>query len=312
MKIIFMGTPKFAVPALTKLLESPDFKVVGVYTKPLKASGYSMNLVKSPIHILAEAHNIPVITPRTLREIEVLNKLKSFAADIIAVAAYGLILPSSVLEATKYGCINIHPSDLPRWRGAAPIQRTIMAGDKQTALCIMQMDEGLDTGDVILRHRIKVPENITAAELENIMANLGADKLLETLLLIKNNNATFEKQKEEGITHANKIDRSEEKINWQKSATEIIAQIHTFSPYPGAYFIYNNEIIKIIDAVYINNLNNNQPTEVAPGLVIDNNLTISCSSEFIRPTLLQRQGRKIIYTDAFLRGFPIPKGAKVE
>ncbi|MDJ1257186.1 MAG: methionyl-tRNA formyltransferase [Candidatus Midichloria sp.] len=312
MKVIFMGTPKFAVPALIKLLENPNFNVVGVYTKPPKASGRGMNLVKSPIQVLAEAHNIPVVTPKTLRNSEVLDKLKSFAADIIVVAAYGLILPATVLETTEYGCINIHPSDLPRWRGAAPIQRTIMAGDKQTAVCIMKMNEGLDTGDVILRHKIEIPKNITAAELENILANLGADKLLNALLLIKNDEATYEKQKEEGVTYANKIDRSEEKINWQKSAAEIIAQIRTFSPYPGAYFVYNNEIVKVIDAVHINTTNSQQFTKVIPGLVMDNNLTIACGSEFIRPTLLQRPGRKMIYTEAFLRGFPIPKEVKVE
>ena len=312
MKVIFMGTPKFAVPALTKLLENHNFNVVGVYTKPPKASGRGMNLVKSPIHVLAEEHNIPVVTPKTLKDTEALEKLKSFAADIIVVAAYGLILPITVLEATEYGCINIHPSDLPRWRGAAPIQRTIMAGDKQTAVCIMKMDEGLDTGDVILRYKIEVPENITAAELENILANLGADRLLDALLLIKNNKTTYEKQKEEGVTYANKIDRSEEKINWQKSAAEIIAQIRTLSPYPGAYFVYNNEIVKVIDAAHIGATSPPPYTKVIPGLVMDNNLTITCGSEFIRPTLLQRPGRKMIYTDAFLRGFPIPKEAKVE
>lgn len=302
MRIIFMGTPKFAVPTLLKLLETQEFEVVAVYTKAPKASGRGMTIIKSPVHILAEAYNIPTVTPKTLRGEEALLVLKKFNADIVVVAAYGIILPISVLEATKHGCINIHPSALPRWRGAAPIQRTIMAGDKRTALCIMKMNEGLDTGDVILRHDIDIPDNITAFELEDIMAKLGSENLMRALQLIRTEQATFEKQAEDGATYASKIDKLEEKIDWKKTASEIHYQIRTFSPRPGAHFIYKNEIIKIIEAVIVEDLDNNT---LSPGLVIDDKLTIACSSGFIQPTLLQREGRKMLYTDAFLRGFSI-------
>ena len=306
MRVIFMGTPQFAVPALKKLLQTESLQVVAVYTKPPKQSGRGMNLVKSPVHLVAEEHNVSVITPESLRGEEVLSNLKKFAADIIVVAAYGLILPATILTAVPYGCINIHPSDLPRWRGAAPIQRTILAGDQQTALCIMQMDEGLDTGEVILRHKFDIPAGMTAAELENVMANLGAEKLIEALDLISKDQAVFEKQHTEGVTYAPKIDHTEAKIDWHKTAAEIIYQIRAFCPRPGAYFIYKNEVIKIIEAtiVHLESAITN-----SPGLVIDDKMTIACGVDAIRPTLLQRQGRKMIYTDAFLRGFAVQKNS---
>ena len=301
-----MGTSQFAVPALKKLLNNQDLQVVAVYTKMPKESGRGMRLIKSPVHLVAEEYNVTVLTPNTLRGEEALINLKRFAADIVIVASYGLILPSTILAATRYGCINIHPSDLPRWRGAAPIQRTILAGDQQTALCIMQMDEGLDTGDVLLRHKFDISPDMTAFELGNIMANLGSDKLIEVLDLIRKDQVVFEKQSTEGVTYAQKIDCAEEKIDWHKTATEIICQIRTFSPRPGAYFIYKNEIIKIIEAIPIS-LDNS--TLYRLGMIIDDNMTIACGVDAIRPTLLQRQGRKMIYTEAFLRGFDIPRGS---
>lgn len=303
MKVIFMGTPQFAVPTLEALIQDKTFDVVAVYTKPPKASGRGMNLIKSAVHNLADQHQIQVLTPHSLRGEDERKIIEKFSADVIVVAAYGLLLPKSVLDATQHGCINIHPSDLPRWRGAAPIQRTIFAGDKTTALCIMKMDENLDTGDVLMRHYVDIQPNTTATELEQIMSDLGAQKLIEALNLIRNNCAEYIKQTSTGITYAKKIDKQEEKINWDMEAQEILNQIRALSPKPGAYFLHNNEIIKIIDA--ISTQESQDQSTYKPGTVIDDQLTIACGSGYIRPLLLQRQGKKMIYTDAFLRGYSI-------
>ena len=309
MKVIFMGTSNFAVPALSALINS-KFQLVAIYTAPPKPGGRGMDLLYSPIHKLAIENKLNVLTPISLKNQEEFHKLQSFKADIGIIASYGLILPKGVLESFKYGCINIHPSALPRWRGAAPIQRTIMAGDKETELCIMQMDEGLDTGDVILRHKLKIEDNTTARELEALMGEIGAEKLLKVLSSINNNEQlTKEKQSSIGITYAHKLQKNEEKIDWDKDAVEILGLIRAFSPKPGAYFLYNQEIIKIITAELLDESKNSYNTKVAPGTVIDDPLVIACRNGFIRPTLLQRQGRKMIYTEAFLRGFPINIGS---
>jgi methionyl-tRNA formyltransferase len=303
MKIIFMGTPEFAVPVLNALLNS-EHQVVAVYTRAPKEAGRGQKLAKSPIHLLAEEADLTVMTPTTLKTEEEIAKVKSFGADIIVVAAYGMILQPPVLEACPYGCINIHPSSLPRWRGASPIQRSVMAGDKTSEVCIMKMDEGLDTGDVILRRGVIIGESKTVSELAIEMAELGGELLLEALDLIASSKAIYTPQHEEGLVYAHKLTKEDEIINWDKSAELVNCQIRALSPKPGAYFIYNNEIVKIITANYTTEGHN-----AMPGTVIDNELTIACGEGVLKPTLLQRAGKKMIYTDAFLRGFPIKKGA---
>jgi methionyl-tRNA formyltransferase len=212
-----------------------------------------------------------------------------------------------VLEAFKYGAINIHPSKLPRWRGAAPIQRTIMAGDRETGVCIMQMDEGLDTGDVLTEETLAISEVITAGELTSLLAEVGAVQLRNVVDMIEAGIITHTKQSADEVTYANKITRDEEVINWNQSARMVNCQIRALSPRPGAYFKFNNELIKVIAAEYDINT-----TEGTPGIVLDDKLTIACSEGVIVPKLLQRQGRKMLYTDAFLRGFLIPKGSKLD
>ncbi len=305
MKIIFMGTPDFAVPTLQSLINSKH-EIVGVYTKPPKPAGRGYQEVKSKIHEIAEQNNLPLFTPTTFKEPRNVEQFHSLQADIAVVVAYGLILRKDILEAPKFGCINVHPSKLPRWRGAAPIQHTILAGDKGTAVCVMQMDEGMDTGDIILQEDLIISQEMTAKELHDKTSEIGARLVLQTLEQIERGETKRTKQSEEGLIYATKITRDLEAINWYKSAEEIYNQIRTFSPRPGAYFKYNGEIIKIISAKF-----SNVNSQHNAGLVIDDNLSIACGAGILTPTLLQREGKKMIYADAFLRGFPIPKGVNL-
>lgn len=302
MKVIFMGTPDFALPALEQLHKS-QHQIIAVYTRPPKPAGRGYELSKSKIHLKAEELGLPVFTPATLKELNEQEKFKALNADIAVVAAYGLLLPKAILDAPIHGCINIHPSDLPRWRGAAPIQHTILAGDKTTAVCIMQLDEGMDTGDIILKEPLTLDPKITAYQLHDLTAKIGAEQLIKALDLIETGKAHRDKQSTNGSTHATKLSKADEKIDFNKTAFSIYCQIKTFTPRPGAYFTFKNESIKIIEAEYDDKLHN-----FLPGSVVDDDLTIACQNGFIYPKLLQREGRKMIYLDAFLRGFSIQKG----
>ncbi len=306
MKIVFMGTPDFAIPAFEVLLNS-GHQVLAAYTREAKPFGRGKKLTKSPVHILAEKHGIQAYTPKNFKNNQDVEDLKALDADIIVVVAYGLIIPPALLKAFKYGVINIHPSKLPRWRGAAPIQRCIMAGDKETAICIMQMDEGLDTGDIILEKSYPIPENITSNQLSHLLANQGANLLLEALEKIEDGTAEWKKQSDEGITYANKISKEEGEINWDLDARSVNCMIRGLSPRPGAYFVYNNERIKIITAEY-----DLKEVNYSPGTVIDGHLTIACGKGTIKPTLVQRRGREMVYTEAFLRGFSVHIGANIK
>ena len=302
MKIVFMGTPAFAVPPLRSLIFSKH-NVIAVYSKPPKPAGRGERLLKSAVHLLAEESNLPVHNPDSLKPIEEVEFLRNLNPDVIVVAAYGLILRPEVLSIPKFGCINIHPSSLPRWRGAAPIQRTVMAGDRETSMCIMQMDAGLDTGDILKQQFVELDDEITASQLHDHMANLGAELLLKTLDEIESGTANPQKQAQEGITYAEKLTSLEEKINFDQSARLVNCQIRALSPRPGAYFSYADEAIKVISAEYTTEDHN-----FLPGTVVGGDLKIACKDGFLQPKLLQRPGRKMIYADAFLRGFPIPDG----
>jgi methionyl-tRNA formyltransferase len=304
MRIIFMGTPEFAIPILERLIHSRH-KLIAVYTKPSKPAGRGLAEMKSPIHRLAELHGVEVFTPHTFKITENIDRFISLKADIAIIAAYGLILRKEILEGTELGCINVHPSRLPRWRGAAPIQHTIMAGDKETSVCIMKMDEGLDTGDILLRRDFEIPDTMTAYELHNKTASIGSDMVIETLDKLISNSVNPTKQSTEGITYARKIIKEDEIIDWLESAFSINCKIRAMTPKPGMYFRYNGESIKIISAEVIGN-----PMEFSKsGLIIDDSLSIACGEGILRPKLLQREGRKMLYTEAFLRGFPINQGS---
>jgi len=305
MKVIFMGSPAFAAPTLQKLIDS-EHEVICVYTQAPKPAGRGHKIRKSPIHELAENNNIEVRHPKSLKDKNEQKLFDELNADIGVVAAYGLLLPKAILEAPKFGCINLHPSLLPRWRGAAPIQRTIMEGDKETGICIMQMDEGLDTGDILLEEKIELDDNYNAGLLHDECAESGADMIIRTIKGLGDNSITPNKQSEDGATYAKKISKDECKIDWNKSASEVIDFIRGLSPYPGAYFMYEGEKIKILEAeIYKKNF------DFPPGKVIDNLLTITCKSGAISPMKVQRSGKRVMDISDMLRGFSIPDGTKL-
>lgn len=292
-----MGTPAFAVPALEKLLAS-GHEVAAVYTQPPRPAGRGQEERHSPVHELAVRRGIPVKTPASLKNPEAQKEFRSIGADIALVAAYGLILPKEILSGARFGCINIHPSLLPRWRGAAPIQRTIMAGDTQTGVVIMKMDEGLDTGDMLMIEQIAIPPGTTAGELHDNLARIGAELAMETLdnldLLMPI------PQPENGVTYAAKIDKSEARINWKESAEQILNKILGLSPSPGAYFEYEGERIKVLAAEIV------KEGCGKPGEVLDNALCIACGdSVALRLTKLQRAGKKALDSAELLKGFKI-------
>jgi methionyl-tRNA formyltransferase len=299
LKIIFMGTPEFAVPSLQALFESPH-SVIAVYTQPPRPAGRGQKEMLTPVHRLALEKNIPVYNPVTLKDPETQKRFRDHKADVAVVAAYGLLLPRTILEATKMGCINVHPSLLPRWRGAAPIGRTIMAGDKETAVVIMQMDAGLDTGDMLMVKHYPIADGTNAGALHDALSHFSTPLLLATLDGLQKNVITPIKQSDEGITYAHKITKEECKIDWNESAFTIRQKILGLSPKPGAYFEYKNEMIKILDANF-----DTSSSGASSGTVLDNQFTIKCGEGIIRPLLLQRPSKKPIPIDEFLRGFPI-------
>jgi len=299
-----MGTPEFAVPALTKLINF-DHQVVAVFTQKPKAKGRGLNETKSPVHQLALTHQIPVYTPSTLRNEEAASLIYNVTADIIVVIAYGFIIPQNILEAKKYGCLNIHPSDLPRHRGAAPLQRTIIEGDRKSSVCIMQMDAGLDTGDILMKEDFDLPSRITLQELHDKCANLGAELLVKTLANI--DDIVPIKQLSNGITYAHKLTKEEGKVDWQLSAYAIDCKIRGMNPWPGVYFSYNNKIIKILEAEYFD-----KSHDFTPGTVINENLEIACGKGILVIKKLQQEGKKVLNIEEFLRGTNILIGAVLE
>ncbi len=295
-----MGTPEFAVPTLAAL-QASGHEVVAVYTQPPRPAGRGQKETPSPVHKFALEHNLPIYTPTSLKSAEVQAEFASHKADIAVVVAYGLLLPKAILEAYPFGCINVHPSLLPRWRGAAPIQRTIMAGDKKTAIVIMKMDEDLDTGDVLLTEHIDIPDGMNAGELHDILSGKAAPLILKVLDEI--NSITPQKQSEIGVTYAKKISKEDCAIDWSKPAEEIYQQILGLSPMQGAYFNYNNEIIKIFNA----NIEKTA-TNAGAGTIIDDKLGITCGNGILRPLILQRPNKKRMNVDEFLHGFTISAG----
>lgn len=299
MKIIFMGTPEFAVPTLESLIES-NYEVLAVYTQPPRPAGRGQKERKSPVHIKAEEFGITVKTPKSLKDENAQKQLQGFGADVCVVAAYGLILPKSVLDMAHF--INVHASLLPRWRGAAPIQRAILAGDEETGVTIMNMSEGLDEGDMLLSDKISI-DHMSAGELHDALSKMGGGLIIKTLKALKSGKIKPEKQPDETI-YAHKIDKMEAKIDWNDNVTKIERQIRAFNPFPGAYFEYQGEKIKILDADFTEEENDGKNGEV-----VGQNLAISCDSGLIIPRVIQRQGKKAMTTDDMLRGFKIPVGS---
>lgn len=302
MRIIFMGTPEFSVPVLKALVDA-GHDVVASYSQPPRPAGRGKALRPSPVQAAAEQIGIEVRTPLSLRGVDEQAAFAAFDADVAVVAAYGLILPRAVLDAPRHGCLNVHASLLPRWRGAAPIQRAILAGDAETGVGIMQMEAGLDTGPVRLEGRTPVDVK-TAGELTDELSAMGARLMVEVLSDLDRYPPV--PQVEDGMTYAPKIDKAEARIDWARPAVEIERQVRAFDPVPGAYFDYAGERIKIRNAYP-----DPDSFGVAAGTVVGGALEIACGEGVLIPLHVQRAGRGVMTTEELLRGFPIPAGTKL-
>lgn len=300
MRIIFMGTPDFAVPTLNALVEA-GHDVCAVYSQPPRRAGRGKALSPTPVHRRAEELGLTVRTPASLKLPEEQATFADLAADVAIVAAYGLILPQAILDAPKLGCINVHASLLPRWRGAAPVQRAILAGDTETGVTIMQMEAGLDTGPMLAK--VHTPINgKTSGTLTEELARLGAKLLVDVLAYISAHPPVA--QPEDGVTYAAKIDKAESRIDFAQSATQVERQIRAFAPAPGAFFELGGERFRVLAADIM-------PDNGQPGTVLDSALTIACADQSIRPTLIQRAGKSAMSTTDLLRGFSIPAGTLI-
>lgn len=302
MKVVFMGTPDFSVPALERLIK--EHEVICVYTREPKAAGRGKELSKTPVHLVAEKYGIEVRTPKTLRDETEQKKFAELKADVAVVAAYGLILPKAVLEAYPLGCLNIHASLLPRWRGAAPIQRAIEAGDDKSGVTIMQVAEGLDTGDMLLKGEVEITSQTTGEILHDELAETGAE--LISKVLIEPHKFPKQKQTEEDACYAAKIDKSEAKADFSMSAEALCRKIRAFSPYPAVYFEYKGERFKILFAKP-----DEQKGKIGEIIKADNCLKIACKDGAISITKIQRQGKKPMDISELLRGFSFEIGAQI-
>jgi methionyl-tRNA formyltransferase len=303
-----MGTPDFAVPTLTDLVGA-GHDVAAVYTREPQPAGRGMDERQSPVHAFAEEAAIPVLTPKTLKDAEAQEEFAALGADVAVVVAYGLILPKAILDAPPLGCLNLHASLLPRWRGAAPIQRAIMADDKETGVVVMKMEEGLDTGPVALVDRLMIGPDVTAGEVHDQLSLMGAALMLRALNLLETHELNFTPQPSEGVSYAAKIAKTETRLDWKKPATAVHNQIRGLSPHPGAWFEAliggKAERIKVLRSVLV-------PGKGDPGQLLDANLTVACGSQAVRLTQVQRAGRSPMGVADFLRGFPLGKGTQFD
>ena len=306
LRLIFMGTPDFAVPTLLELV-AHGHEVVAVYTRAAKPAGRGMKLQLSPVEQEARRLGIPVLTPKTLKTPEALKEFSAHDADAAVVVAYGMILPQAILDAPRLGCFNLHASLLPRWRGAAPINRAIMAGDAETGVMVMKMDVGLDTGDVAMAERLAISDKMTAADLHDALAPLGADLMVRAMGALQRGGLQLTKQSEDGVTYAAKIDKAEARIDWNKSARAVLRHIHGLSPFPGAWCEIEIEGAPVRIKVLRCELASGSG---APGEVIDERLAIACGEGAIRILDLQRAGKAPMKTEEFLRGTPLKAGAR--
>ncbi len=299
MKIVFMGTPDFSVPVLEKLID--EHEVVAVYTRAPKESGRGKRINKTPVHVLAEAKGIEVRTPRTLRNSEEQDILRSYNADVAIVAAYGLLLPQEVLDMFPKGCINVHASLLPRWRGAAPIQRAIEYGDKESGISIMQMTLELDAGDVLSKESVEISSFMTGGELHDKLSLIGANLLIDTLRKIED--IIPVKQDESLVTYASKLDKTECLINFDIESEELHNKIRAFNPYPAMYFMYNGERFKIYEIEIVEK--SGKAGEILEG---NCNLIIATKDKAVKVVKIQREGKQAMKIDELLRGFRFEKG----
>ncbi|WP_343804692.1 methionyl-tRNA formyltransferase [Paenochrobactrum glaciei] len=299
MRVVFMGTPDFSVPVLTAII-GHGYEVVAVYSQPPRAAGRrGLELTKTPVHQKAEEFGIPVFTPKSLRSEEEQQKFRELEADVAIVVAYGLLLPLPILEGTRLGCYNGHASLLPRWRGAAPIQRAIMAGDKETGMMIMKMDEGLDTGPVAMVEKVAITENMTTGELHDKLSMTGADLMIRALGALERESLALREQEEDGVLYAAKIDKAEARIDWSKPAVTVHNTIRGLSPFPGSWC--EMEIGGKVERVKILRSHLAEGSGAA-GTILDDKLTIACGEGAVQLLTLQRAGGKALQASEFLRG----------
>ncbi|MGO4448578.1 methionyl-tRNA formyltransferase [Phyllobacterium sp. TAF24] len=308
LRIVFMGTPEFSVPVLNALI-GQGHEIVAVYSQPPRPAGRrGLELTPSPVHRNAQEFGIEVRTPKSLKSAEEQQAFRDLNADVAVVVAYGLILPTAILEGTRLGCYNGHASLLPRWRGAAPIQRAIMAGDTETGMMIMKMDEGLDTGPVAMAEKIKITSDMTAGELHDQLSMIGADLMVRAMAALARDSLTLTPQSEEGVTYASKITKVETRIDWTLPAIDIHNRIRGLAPFPGAWCEMeigdSLERVKLLRSLLATGAG-------APGTVLDDELRIACGEGAVRLRSLQRAGGKAMDGLEFQRGAKLPQGAKL-
>jgi methionyl-tRNA formyltransferase len=307
LRLIFMGTPDFAVPTLLELV-AHGHEVVAVYSREAKPAGRGMKLQPTPVAREAERLGIPVLTPKTLRTPEAEAEFRSHDADAAVVVAYGMILPQAILDAPALGCFNLHGSLLPRWRGAAPINRAIMEGDAESGVMVMKMDVGLDTGDVAMAERLPITDAMTAQDLHDALAPLGADLMVRAMGALERGRLGLTPQSDAGVTYAAKIDKAEARIDWLKPSREVLRHIHGLSPFPGAWceMPIDGEAVRV-------KILRCEPAEGSgpPGDLLDDRLTVACGDGAIRIVDLQRAGKQPMKAGEFLRGTPLAAGVRL-
>ncbi len=307
LRVVFMGTPDFAVPTLAEIV-GQGHEVVACYTRAPAAAGRGMDLKPSPVHRLAERFGIPVLTPKTLRTDEAAETFRSHEADVAVVVAYGMILPKIILDIPELGCLNLHASLLPRWRGAAPIQRAVMAGDTESGVAVMRMEEGLDTGPVAMVERVAITPDMTAGELHDRLMGLGADLMVRALAALSRGGLTFTAQPEGGVTYAKKITNEEARIDFSDDARTLHDRVRGLSPFPGAFFEADlgrgPERVKVLRAQAAEG-------EGALGTLLDGEGTVACGSGALRLVQVQRAGRSAMGAGEFLRGARLQAGARL-
>jgi methionyl-tRNA formyltransferase len=308
MKIVFMGTSEFAVPTLEKLLSLSCHEIVAVYTKEPSVSGRGNKLQISPIHQFANQNNLKIFTPKTLREPLIQKEFRDLNPDIAIVISYGLILPVEILNIPKFGCFNVHPSSLPLYRGSAPLQRSIMNGEKESAVCVIKMDSGVDSGDIVNQEDFSILDSENYHDISKKTAEIGAYLIIKTLNQITDKSIEFHKQNEKLATFAKKIEKNECLIDWNNSCEEIFNKIRGLNGNLDAHFNYNNEKIKILECSFVENKNIDKNLI---GTIFDKDLSIVCKDGLIKPLKLQKAGKNSLKIYEFLNGFKVEIGKKL-
>lgn len=303
LRLAFMGTPGFAAASLAALIAA-GHEIRAVYSQPPRPAGRGHRPQVSPVQALAESHGIPVFTPTRLKDESERQRFTALGLDAAVVAAYGLILPRGFLEAPRLGCLNVHASLLPRWRGAAPIQRAILAGDKETGISIMRMDEGLDTGPVLLSQSVAIGPQETGGSLHDKLAGLGAKLIVEALDRLAAGSLAGTAQPADGISYAAKLGREDGHLDWHRPAGELARRVRALSPRPGAWCEAGGERLRVLAAEAV-------PGEGPPGRILDERLTVACGEGALRLLALQRPGRAPMAAEALLRGFPLAAGTQL-